>query len=340
MNRQQHKSFIMISVYVTAKSKKLREDFCSSIEKSNSAKVTDTFDTLKECRKKLSTKLPDILLLGLDLPDGYWIDFCTDIQKTYPDLKILAITSYDEYTIFKNPLNSLTSGFISKDALPKVIIAAIHEVMEGNFFRYDKIVAQEKDDENSDPEFLQTMIREMTEKLTKDNDHGEMIEKLSLLIHTIEKNRRTLIKNLIENEKDHLDPNTVDRYLMLLIESLLIKGHSNWEIADILNISIETVRLYRMEFVLKLSGKNSMVLAVKKDGEPIKLARREHQLLRLIAAGYTNQEIAVNILYVDVETVKTLRKNLIQKFEAKSTMSMVINALRLGMLKIEDLDDL
>ena len=82
------------------------------------------------------------------------------------------------------------------------------------------------------------------------------------------------------------------------------------------------------------------MVAVKKQGEPIRLARRELQLLRLIAAGYTSQEIADKILYVDTETVKTVRKNLIQKFEAKNTMSMVIDAMRMGLLKIEDIDDL
>ena len=82
------------------------------------------------------------------------------------------------------------------------------------------------------------------------------------------------------------------------------------------------------------------MVAVKKDGEPIRLARRELQLLRLIAAGYTSQEMADDILYVDKETVKTLRKNLIQKFEAKNAMSMVIDAMRMGLLKIEDIDDL
>ena len=329
----------MITVYVTVKSKKLREDFCSSIDKSGSAQVTDTFDTLRDCQKKLSISLPDILLLGLDLSDGYWIEFCAEMRKKYPALKILAITSYDEYTIFKNPLNSFTSGFISKDALPKVIVSAIHAVMEGKFFHYDKIAAQEKE-EKTEPEWLQTIIGEMLKELKKDSNHSEVIEKLSQIIHAIENTHRMMVKNLIADEKEHLDPNTVDRYLMLLIENMLTKGYSNWEIADILNVSIETVRLYRMEFVLRLSGTNSMILAIKNDGEPIKLTRREHQLLRLIAAGYTNPEIANNILYLDIETVKTLRKNLINKFEAKNTMSMVIDALRMGLLKIEDLDEL
>ena len=329
----------MITVYVAIKSKKLNEEFCSSIDKSNSAKVTDTFYTLKECKQKLSVRTPHILLLGLDLPDGYWADFCKEAQEKCPDMKILAIASYDEYSVFKNTLNTLTSGYISKDALPKVIVSAINSVMKGEFFRYDKIDVQVEKGE-SELDWQQTAIRQMIQKIKTDDNLHETIEKMSQMINAIEKERMMIIKNMLTAEKDNIDNELIDKYLMQLIENMLIQGCPNWEIADTLNINIETVRLYRMELILKLSGKNSMVLAVKKGGKAIKLARRELQLLRLIAAGYTNQEIAGDILYVDVETVKTVRKNLIQKFEAKNAMSMVINAIKMGLLKIEDIDEL
>ena len=330
----------MISVYVAIKSKKLNEEFCSSIDKSNTAKVTDTFYTLNDCKKKLSVRTPHILLLGLDLPDGYWADFCKETKEKYPDMKILAIASYEEYSVFKNALNNLTSGYISKDALPKVIVSAVNAVMNGEFFRYDRLDVPVEFTEETELEWQQTAIQKMIQKIKTDDNPHETIEKMSQMIYAIEKERTMMIKNMLTAEKDNIDNEHIDKYLMQLIENMLIQGCPNWEIADTLNINIETVRLYRMELILKLSGKNSMILAVKKHGETIKLARRELQLLRLIAAGYTNQEIADDILYVDIETVKTVRKNLIQKFEAKNAMSMVIDAMRMGLLKIEDIDDL
>jgi len=301
--------------------------------------VTDTFFTLKECRKKLSVRTPHILLLGLDLPDGYWVDFCKEVQETYPAVKILAITSYDEYTIFKNVLNSFTAGYLSKDAMPKVIITAIDAVIEGEFFRYDKIAVPVESTEPT-PDWLQSMVQPIIQKIKIGDNTHEKIEKMSLMIQSIEKERSLMIKNLLTAEREEADDDRLNKYLTLVIENLLTNGYPNWEIADILNVDIETVRLYRMEFILKLTGINSMLLAIKKDGGTIRLGRREQQLLRLIAAGYTNQEIADNILYVDIETVKTLRKNLIQKFEAKNAMSMVIDAIRIGLLKIEDLDEM
>ncbi|MDR2037648.1 MAG: LuxR C-terminal-related transcriptional regulator [Bacteroidales bacterium] len=327
----------MKSVYIAVKSKKLSNDFCTCIDKSDYAKVTATFNSLKECKKKLSDQLPDILILGLDLTDGYWVDFCTEIRKKHPALKILIITSYEEYSVFKIPLNNLSSGYISKDALPKVIISAIQAVLEGKFFRYDKMVVPQETEE-SEPEKLLAVIQQKAQMINNDSNSQDAIENLSQLMDATEKYRRLKIKNLIADKKDELDSDCLDQYIKLLIESLLVKGYPNWDIADTLNINIETVRIYRMEFILNISGQNSMILNKNRNKESIPLGRREQQLLRLIAAGYTNEEIANDILYVDIETVKTIRKNLILKFDAKNAMSMVISALRLGLIKIEDIE--
>ena len=121
---------------------------------------------------------------------------------------------------------------------------------------------------------------------------------------------------------------------------MLIRGHSNWDIADMLNIRIEVVRLYRLEMILNLRGQNSMVYAVKKDGGMVELTRREGKLLRLIAAGYTNKEIAEKFFFRNIETVKSTRKILIERLGQKNSMTMVINSLRTGLIKMEDIDEL
>lgn len=74
-------------------------------------------------------------------------------------------------------------------------------------------------------------------------------------------------------------------------------------------------------------------LAVRKqDAEegPV-LTRREKEVLALIAAGMTNQEIADKI-FVSVTTVETHRKNLLQKFDARNVAALVSTAARKGFL--------
>jgi len=329
----------MVKVYVTVKSKKLCNDFCACIDKSDFAKVADTFNTLRDCKKQLAIRLPDILLLGLDLTDGYWVDFCTKIKETYPGLKVLVITSYDEYCTFKHVLPGVTSGYISRDALPTVILSALQAVMEGQFFRYDKMAAPVEKEESSSRELL-ALLRDTVKKIHDEGDPHEMIEKLTLLIDTAENYRRHSIKRLITDSNDDGDAAFLNHYSALLIENLLIKGYSNWDVADMLNISIDSVRLYRLELILKISGRNTMMVNIDAQGKPILLGRREKQVLQLITAGYSYKEIAGNVLNVDIETVNSICDAMRRKFDARNAMVMVIKALRMGLITLDDVEQL
>jgi len=336
--------------YVTIKNKKLNEEFCSIIKELNVTEVIDFFYTLKECRKKMALRTPDVLLLGLDFSgrNSNWIKFCTEIREKYPALKILAVVTYEQYHENKKMLNHLTSGYISTDALPEVVFSAVKAMMTGKFFRYDKIgIRTKKEKPNSEllkttyPKLLEKISRDMTEKKETGDDIPEMIETLSQFIDDTEKFRMELIKSLLSGEKDRLDDNCADEYLTLLIGNLLIKGHSNWEIADMLNVSAEIVRFYRLEMILNLRNQNSKTYTtIPKDGEMVRLTRRDGQLLHLIAAGYSSLEIAEKFFFRDIETIKTARKNLIDKLGEKNTMTMVISALRSGLIKMEDIDEL
>ena len=60
----------------------------------------------------------------------------------------------------------------------------------------------------------------------------------------------------------------------------------------------------------------------KQDDTNIVLTRREKEVLELIAEGMTNNEIGEK-LFISSSTVDTHRKNLLAKFEAKNTASLI-----------------
>jgi DNA-binding NarL/FixJ family response regulator len=64
---------------------------------------------------------------------------------------------------------------------------------------------------------------------------------------------------------------------------------------------------------------------------PIVLTRREKEVLGLIAEGMTNNEIATK-LFVGSTTVDTHRKNLLTKFEAKNTATLIRMAVQMEMI--------
>jgi DNA-binding NarL/FixJ family response regulator len=61
------------------------------------------------------------------------------------------------------------------------------------------------------------------------------------------------------------------------------------------------------------------------------LTSREKEVLKLIADGMTNQEIAT-ALFISPLTVDSHRKSLLAKLDAKNTAAMVKTAMEMGMI--------
>jgi two-component system, NarL family, response regulator NreC len=79
---------------------------------------------------------------------------------------------------------------------------------------------------------------------------------------------------------------------------------------------------------------------VAADAEAAKLAdedplsEREREVLRLLALGHTNQEIA-KMLYISVRTAETHRAHIMQKLRLQTRADLVAYALERGLLETE-----
>lgn len=59
----------------------------------------------------------------------------------------------------------------------------------------------------------------------------------------------------------------------------------------------------------------------------IRVSDREIQILELVSEGYTVKEIA-HRLYISSHTVISHKKNLLEKFEARNSIDLMMKALR------------
>jgi len=80
----------------------------------------------------------------------------------------------------------------------------------------------------------------------------------------------------------------------------------------------------RDSLILRLTGR-------KTPGEQIPLTRREHEVLKLIAAGKTTNEIAGE-LFISPYTAETHRRNLLQKLNLKNAAALVRYAIEHGLV--------
>jgi two-component system response regulator NreC len=73
----------------------------------------------------------------------------------------------------------------------------------------------------------------------------------------------------------------------------------------------------------------------RKRAEADPLSDREREVLRLLALGHTNQEIA-KMLYISVRTAETHRAHIMQKLNLRSRADLVRHALASGLLDAAD----
>ena len=95
--------------------------------------------TRKECRHAISKTIPDVILLDISLPDISGIDFCKEIKDQYPQIKIVALSSFNEYAIVRQMLENGASGYVVKNAMPEEIIMSVEKVMSNETFLCEEI---------------------------------------------------------------------------------------------------------------------------------------------------------------------------------------------------------
>jgi DNA-binding NarL/FixJ family response regulator len=256
------------------------------------------------------------------------------------------MTNDDEYSIIRRAIDNGASGFIRKNVLPEELIAGLNAVMDGKIYLGSKVGIRKNNAPATPPEWLSALEQKILASIGKDCSSREaLIEKLSLLAGSVNMWRRMLIAQLLTDNEETLNKNAAEGYLRILAENLFLEGYSNWEIVDELhkivdklNIDIDTIRIYRMDLIRKLGAKNSMMFAKKNIDDVIRLKPDDIQLIRLVAAGFTSKEIAGKLPYVGIEAIKSRRKKLILDTGSKNMLELIIDALRQGLIKLDDIN--
>jgi len=186
-----------------------------SLIRNGLANLIDTFDGFKvifqagngqEFMDTLKPKaLPDIVLMDINMPkkDGY--DTTRWLRGMYPDIKVLALSMYDNESAVIRMIKNGACGYILKDAEPGDLRRALNEIVQKGYYHSElvtnnlvKIIRQGgSDDDDKLPaqklndkeiEFLKYTCTELTYK--------EIADKMFLSPRTIDGYRDALFEKL------------------------------------------------------------------------------------------------------------------------------------------------
>lgn len=70
------------------------------------------------------------MLLDLSMPDGDGVAFCQQIVSSYPNVRVVAVTIHDEYSIIQRMMECGAHGYVLKSSPVEELIEAIVSVWQ------------------------------------------------------------------------------------------------------------------------------------------------------------------------------------------------------------------
>ncbi|MCI4666674.1 MAG: response regulator transcription factor [Bacteroidia bacterium] len=87
----------------------------------------------------LKIKQPDIVFLDLSMPKMNGFEAFREIKKTYPDLRVIALSMNADYRSIKPLIQEKIDGYVLKDLGQKEIFKAIEKVRMGNIYYSEEV---------------------------------------------------------------------------------------------------------------------------------------------------------------------------------------------------------
>ena len=88
-----------------------------------------------------ATRLPDVILMDLNMPVFSGIDATEAIHKKYPAIKIIALSIHDEERYIARVIEKGASGYLVKNTEPEEVEKAIKEVIKSGFYFNEHILS-------------------------------------------------------------------------------------------------------------------------------------------------------------------------------------------------------
>jgi len=163
--------------------------------------VVQSFENLKDTFEQLDPSI-EILLLDINLPDGNGIQACKELLEKYSQLKIIALTNFEDSIFIKQILKNGALGYLLKNTSKTELTEALKQVQLGNRYLPKNISDILLNDsiglENSNyfiPK-LTTREKEILALITQEFTTEEMAKKLFVSTKTVESHRSNLIQKL------------------------------------------------------------------------------------------------------------------------------------------------
>lgn len=146
---------------------------------------------------------PDIIIIDLKMPIINGVEATKIIHEEFPDIKIIALTSYNTKSFIANMIDVGAASYLVKNTTPQELMTTISEVYTNGFYYNDEVLQviheylispKKKVKSRYLDEQLTNREVEVLKLICKQYSGAEIAEKLFLSTRTVEGHRNNLLR--------------------------------------------------------------------------------------------------------------------------------------------------
>ncbi|WP_203258449.1 response regulator [Hyunsoonleella ulvae] len=164
--------------------------------------IVGLYNSGKQTLDNVQKDNPDILLLDINLPDINGINLCKELKSSNKNLKIIAISNYDDVSFIKRMLSHGADGYLLKNTDKLELLTAFKAVLNGEQYLQRDIEKKLLDlsiGKTSKNPLLVKLTRRENEVLlaiAEELTTQEISEKLFISPKTVETHRMNIMSKL------------------------------------------------------------------------------------------------------------------------------------------------
>lgn len=191
----------MIPIAITDDHTIVIEGIKTMLKSNKEIEVLQSFENLKDTFENLNSAVK-VLLLDINLPDGNGINACKELLVKHPDIKIIALTNFEDTVFIKQIIKNGAMGYLLKNTDKKELTEAIKSVIEGKRFLpktiSDILLNDSIGIQNSNYFIPKLTVREkeILNLIIQEYTTEEIAAKIFVSAKTVESHRSNLIQKL------------------------------------------------------------------------------------------------------------------------------------------------
>lgn len=171
------------------------------INETKDFEVTGRCGSVKDALHLLSSQVYDILITDYNLPDQTGLALVKECRSTYPKMKILVLSMYDESHLVNEIIKEGINGYILKKDSLSELEKALYTIQEGNqYLSSDLELRLKQVDESIHPQLLLTpRERSILILVLEENSNRQIADTLFISERTVETHRKNIFRKTKTN---------------------------------------------------------------------------------------------------------------------------------------------